>query len=70
MREIVNRKDGTLTIEKLKPCKAERREEMYYMLERMTELERLVKVGRNAEKNLKELEEDFRKFCEMEIEEE
>ena len=68
MREIVNRKDGTLTIEKLKPCKAERREEMYYMLERMTELERLVKVGRNAEKNLKELEEDFRKFCEMEVE--
>ncbi len=70
MREVVSRKDGTLIIEKSKPCKAERREEMYYMLERMTELERLVKVGRNAEKNLKELEEDFRKFCEMEIEEE
>ena len=57
-----------MTIEKSKPCKAERREEMYYMLERMTELERLVKVGRNAEKNLKELEEDFRKLCEMEVE--
>ena len=70
MPKVVNRKDGTLTIEKLKPCKAERREEMYYMLERMTELQRLVEVGRNAEKNLKELEEDFRKFCEMEIEEE
>ena len=70
MKRVVNRGDGTLTIEKSKPCKAERREEMYYMLERMTELQRLVEVGRNAEKNLKELEEDFRKFCEMEIEEE
>ncbi|HSH36022.1 hypothetical protein [Schnuerera sp.] len=68
MKQVVNRGDGTLIIEKSRPCKAERREEMYYMLERMTELERLVKVGRNAEKNLKELEEDFRKFCEMEVE--
>jgi hypothetical protein len=68
MKKNVNRKDGTLTIEKLKPCKSERREEMYYMLERMMELERLVRVGKNAEKNLKELEEDFRKFCEMEVE--
>lgn len=70
MKRVVNRGDGTLTIEKSKPSKAERRKEMYYMLERMTELQRLVEVGRNAEKNLKELEEDFRKFCEMEIEEE
>ena len=70
MKEIVNRKDGTLTIEKLKPCKAERRKDMYYMLERMTELERLVEVGKNAEKNLKEMEEEFTKLCEMEIGEE
>lgn len=68
MEKVVNRKDGTLTIKNSRPCKSERREEMYYMLERMTELQRLVEVGRNAEKNLKELEEDFRKFCEMEIE--
>jgi hypothetical protein len=70
VKEIVNRKDGTLTIEKLKPCKAERRKDMYYMLERMTELERLVEVGKNAEKNLKEMEEEFTKLCEMEIGEE
>ena len=69
MKEIVNRKDGTLTIEK-KPCKAERRQEMYYMLERMVELERLVEVGKNAEKNLKKLEVEFTKLCEMEIGEE
>lgn len=68
--EIVNRKDGTLTIEKSKPCKAERRKEMLYMLERITELERLVEVGKNAEKSLKELEEEFTKLCEMEIGEE
>lgn len=68
MKEIVNRKDGTLTIEKLKPCKAERRKDMYYMLERMVELERLVEVGKNAERNLKVLEEGFTKLCEMEVE--
>lgn len=70
MEKVVNRKDGALTIEKLKPCKAERRQEMYYMLERMVELERLVEVGKNAEKNLKELEVEFTKLCEMEIGEE
>jgi hypothetical protein len=68
MKEIVNRKDGTLVIEKLKPCKVERRKDMYYMLERMVELERLVQVGKNAERNLKELEEEFTKLCEMEVE--
>ncbi len=39
---------------------------MYFILERMTELERLVEVGKNAEKNLKELEVEFTKLCEME----
>ena len=43
---------------------------MYYMLERMVELERLVEVGKNAEKNLKKLEVEFTKLCEMEIGEE
>ena len=70
MEKVVNRKDGTLVIEKNKPCKAERRKEMYYMLERITELERLVEVGKNAKKSLKELEEEFTKLCEMEIGEE
>ena len=69
-KEIVNRKDGTLTIEKLEPCKAERRKDMYYILERMTELERLVQAGKNAERGLEELEEEFIKLCEMEIGEE
>ncbi len=70
IKKVVNRKDGTLVVEKSKPCKAERRKEMYYMLERMTELQRLVDVGKNAEKSLKELEEEFTKLCEMEIGEE
>ena len=69
-KEIVSRKDGTLTIEKNKPCKAERRKDMYYILERMTELERLVQAGKNAERSLRELEEEFIKLCEMEIGEE
>lgn len=69
-KEIVNCKNGTLTIEKLEPCKAERRKEMYFMLERITELERLIEVGKNAERSLRELEEEFTKLCEKEIGEE
>lgn len=68
MPKVVNRKDGTLTINKVKPCKAEIREEMLYMLERMTELERLVQTGKNAEKSLKELEEEFKELCKIELE--
>ena len=59
-----------MVVEKSKPCKAERRKEMYYMLERMVELQRLVDAGKNAKKSLKELEEEFAKLCEMEIGEE
>lgn len=48
--------------------KTERRQEMYFMLERMTELERLVENGKRAEKSLIELEKAFKKLCEMEVE--
>lgn len=72
-KEVVNRGDETITINKQKPlpklCKADRRKEMYFMAERMQELEELVRRGKNAEKSLKELEEEWLKLCEMEIEE-
>ena len=70
MPKVVNRKDGTLTIEKLKPCKTERRNDMQYLLEQMTELERQVQVGREAERSLRILEEQFRDLCKLEIGEE
>lgn len=70
MPKVVNRKDGTLTIKKAKPSKAEIRNDMQYLLEQMTELERQVQVGREAERSLRILEEQFRDLCRLEIREE
>lgn len=67
--KVVKRKDGTLTINKSKPCKAEIRKEMYYLIEKMNELETKVKEGIKAEIELKELEKDFDKLCKLGIEE-
>lgn len=69
MKEIVNRKNGTLTIEKLRPCRAEIRKEMALILEAMTELDKDVRVGKNAEIKLKELEKEFSRLCKLAIEE-
>lgn len=69
MPKVVNRKDGTLTIEKLSPCKAERRIDMQYLLEEMVDLDRQVHAGKRAEIELKKLEEQFRELCKLEIEE-
>lgn len=62
MKEIVNRKDGTLTIEK-KPCKAEIRRKMKYLIEKIDEAETKVRAGREAEVELIELEEEFNHLC-------
>ena len=62
MKEIVNRKDGTLTIEK-KPCKAEIRRKMKYLIEKIDETETKVRAGREAEVELIELEEEFNHLC-------
>ena len=70
MKKVVNRKDGTLTIKKAKPSKAEIRNDMQYLLEQMTELERQVQVGEEAERSLRILEEQFKNLCRLEIEEE
>ena len=70
MKEIVNRKNGTLTIEKIKPCKAEIRKEMAFMLEAMTELDKDIEAGKKAERRLKELEKDFNYLYKLVIEEE
>lgn len=70
MKRVVNRGDGTLTIEKSKPCKAERREEMYYMLERMVELNETIRQGKKAEVELSKLENGFKELCKLELEEE
>lgn len=69
MPKVVNRKNGTLTIEKLSPCKAERRIDMQYLLEEMVDLDRQVHAGKRAEIELKKLEEQFRELCKLEIEE-
>ncbi len=69
MPKVVNRKDGTLTIKKAKPSKAEIRNDMQYLLEQMTELDRRIEVGRKAAMDLKELEKDFDNLCKLAIEE-
>lgn len=66
----MNNTDGTLIIEKLKPCKAEIRKEMAFMLEAMTELDKDVQAGKKAERRLKELEEEFLRLCKYELGEE
>lgn len=63
MDKIVNRKDGTLTIEKIKPCKAEIRRKMKYLIEKIDEAETKVRAGREAEVELIELEEEFNHLC-------
>ena len=65
----MNNANGTLTIEKVTPCKAEIRKEMYYIIEEMNELETKVRVGREAERSLKVLEERFKDLCEEIVEE-
>ena len=66
----MNNTDGTLTIEKNKPCRAERRTNMQYLLEEMVELDRQVHVGKRAEIELRKLEEQFRNLCIEEVIEE
>ena len=66
----MNNPDGTLTIKKNKPCKAERRIDMQYLLEEMVELERQVHAGKEAERKLKKIEEQFRSLCIEEVIEE
>ena len=70
MPKVVNRKDGTLTIKRNKPCRAERRNDMQYLLEKMVELDRQVHAGKRAEIELRKLEEQFRSLCIEEVIEE
>ena len=70
MNKVVNRKNGTLAIEKIKPCRVERRTDMQYLLEEMVELDRQVHAGKRAEIELRKLEEQFRNLCIEEVIEE
>lgn len=70
MKRVVNRGDGTLTIEKVGVSKGERRGEMYYMLEKMVELNEIVRKGKKAEVELSKLENGFKELCKLELEEE
>lgn len=65
MKEIVNRKDGTLTIEKIKPCKAEIRRKMKYLIEKIDDLENIVQAGKEAAVELSEREKEFKGLCKL-----
>lgn len=48
--------------------KYDRKTEMKHILERMLELEDLVRMGKNAEESLKELNKEFKELCRLELE--
>ena len=70
MKQVANRGNGTLSIEKVGVSKGERRGEMYYMLEKMVELSETVRKGKKAEVELSKLESEFKELCKLELEEE
>lgn len=65
MDKVANRKDGTLTIKKIKPNKAQIRTDLYYLLENMNRLDDLIQKGKEAEKELKEYEREFNRLCKI-----
>lgn len=47
--------------------KYDRKTEMKHMIERMLELEDLVRRGKTAEETLKEMDEEFKELCRQEL---
>lgn len=76
MKNLVNRKNGYLEIEnseadylEIENSEADIKEKMYYMLEKINDLENKVQLGKMAENELKTLNEEFKKLCKKVIEE-
>lgn len=65
MKNLVSRENGYLEIENETDIKTE----MYYMLEKINDLEEKVKLGKIAENELKILNEEFKELCKKVIEE-
>lgn len=62
-KKLVSRENGYLEIENETDIKTE----MYYMLERINDLEEKVKLGKIAENELKALNEEFIELCKLVI---
>jgi len=65
MKNLVSRENGYLEIEN----KTDIKTEMYYMLEKINDLEAKVQLGKMAENELKILNEEFKELCKKVIEE-
>ena len=59
MKNLVSRENGYLEIENETDIKTE----MYYMLEKINDLETKVQLGKMAENELKILNEEFKELC-------
>lgn len=66
MKNLVSRENGYLEIEN---SEADIKEKMYYMLEKINDLETKVQLGKMAENELKILNEEFKELCKKVIEE-
>lgn len=64
MKNLVSRENGYLEIEN---SEADIKEKMYYMLEKINDLEEKVKLGKIAENELKALNEEFIELCKLVI---
>jgi hypothetical protein len=69
MKNLVNRKNGYLEIDNVNSTRQDTKREMYYLLEKINNLEDLVKKGKTAEEELKELDEKFKELCKKVVEE-
>jgi len=63
MKNLVSRENGYLEIENETDIKTK----MYYMLEKINDLEEKVKLGKIAENELKALNEEFIELCKLVI---
>lgn len=63
MKTLVSKENGYLEIEN----EANIKTEMYYMLEKINDLEEKVKLGKIAENELKALNEEFIELCKLVI---
>ena len=59
MKTLVSKENGYLEIEN----EANIKTEMYYMLEKINDLETKVQLGKMAENELKTLNEEFKELC-------
>lgn len=66
MKTLISKENGYLEIEN---SEADIKEKMYYMLEKINDLETKVQLGKMAENELKILNEEFKELCKKVIEE-